>query len=103
MNPTRSKTSMGRVKSGSMMMMRRLDAVDIGAHDTVTMRPGGMHVMLLGLKKPLVANENFPLTLNFAKAGSTTVAVQIGLRAATTDSPAMKHATPAMKHGQQTN
>jgi copper(I)-binding protein len=79
------------VKSGSMMMMRKLDAVDIGVHDTVTMRPGGMHVMLLGLKKPLVANQSFPLTLTFAKAGSTTVTVQIELRAGTTDAPAMKH------------
>jgi copper(I)-binding protein len=91
------------VKSGSMMMMRKLDAVDIGAHDTVTMRPGGMHVMLLGLQKPLVANESFPLTLTFAKAGSTTVTVLVEMRAATTGAPAMKHATPAMKHGKHTN
>ena len=31
--------------------------------------PGGLHVMLMELRKPLAAGKNFPLTLTFEKAG----------------------------------
>lgn len=78
-------------KNGPMMVMRKLQAVEVGAHDTVSMRPGGMHMMLLGLKRPLVAGETFPLALTFAKAGEVTITVPIELRATAADAPAMKH------------
>ena len=87
------------VRSGEMMMMQRLEAVEIGAHGTVNMVPGGMHVMLIGMKKPLIAGESFALTLNFENAGSTVVAVTIEARANSAQMPTMQHAPPAMQHG----
>ena len=38
---------------GGVMRMRPLAAIDIPAGQTVTLSPGGMHIMLLGLTQPL--------------------------------------------------
>ena len=91
------------IHSGSMMMMKRLNAVPIAAHDTVTMAPGGMHVMLVGLKKPLTAGDSFALTLTFDTAGTTVVTVLVEARANRAQMPAMKHAAPSKKHGKATH
>ena len=62
---------------------------------SVVLKPGGYHVMLIDLNKPLKAGETFPLTLVFEKAGniSITVPVQsLGATGATHDGmPGMGH------------
>ena len=40
------------------------------------------HIMLFGLKKPLVAGERFPLSLQFERAGTVQVEVQVEAGAA---------------------
>jgi periplasmic copper chaperone A len=50
---------------GGMMTMRAVDAVDLPAGKTVSLAPGGLHVMLFGLSEPLVAGRKVPLTLEF--------------------------------------
>ena len=57
--------------------MERVDGVAVAAGETVSLEPGGIHVMLMGLKGPLVEGEVFPLTLNFEKAGAITVDVKV--------------------------
>jgi periplasmic copper chaperone A len=52
-------------------------AVDIPAGQTLTLAPNGLHIMLLGLKKPLEIAQTFPLTLTFEKAGTITVDVMV--------------------------
>ena len=66
--------------AGGMMKMRRVHSVEIPAQGEVAFEPGGLHVMLLGLKKPLVAGERFPLVLEFEKAGAVEVSVEITSR-----------------------
>lgn len=63
--------------AGGMATMRPVDGIDVrpGAH--VVLAPGGLHVMLMGLTKALVAGQSFPLTLEFAKSGKQTVSVTI--------------------------
>jgi len=63
---------------GSVMKMRQVDAIDLPAGQTVTLKPGGYHIMLTGLAKPLKDGDTFPLTLTFDKASArdVTVAVQ---------------------------
>jgi copper(I)-binding protein len=39
------------------------------------LKPGGFHVMLIGLKDGLKEGEKFPLKLKFEKAGEVTVQV----------------------------
>ena len=53
---------------------------------TVALKPGGYHVMLLGLKEPLKEGEKLPLTLTFQKAG--TVQVEVNVEAAGAGMPA---------------
>ena len=62
---------------GMVMKMRPLAGVDIPAGQPVTLKPGGQHVMLLGLDAPLREGQTFPLTLTFEKAGTRTVTVAI--------------------------
>jgi copper(I)-binding protein len=54
------------IHQGGMMMMRRIDRIDVPAGKTVALQPGGLHVMLIGLKKPLVPGESVDVTLIFA-------------------------------------
>jgi copper(I)-binding protein len=62
---------------GMVMQMRPLADLDIPAGQPVTLKPGGQHVMLLGLDAPLREGQSFPLTLTFEKAGTRTVTVAI--------------------------
>lgn len=62
---------------GDVMRMRPVDSVEIPAGGTVELKPGGLHIMLIGLKAPLKEGESFPLTLSFAKAGTISVTVPV--------------------------
>jgi copper(I)-binding protein len=58
------------VEDGVMTMRPLDDGLVIPAHGTVTLAPGGFHIMLIDLKAPLVEGEKAPVTLEFEKAGS---------------------------------
>jgi len=60
-----------------MMQMRKLDNVTLSPNDVVKFAPGGKHVMLIGLKKPLKDGEHFSLTLKSADCGSATANVEV--------------------------
>ena len=76
---------------GGIMRMRPVDAVEIAPGEPAMLQPGGLHVMLMGLKAPLVEGETFALTLVFERAGRVEVEVQIE-KATQTEAPAgMKH------------
>lgn len=62
---------------GDIMRMRAIEGVDLPPRETVEFQPGGLHVMLIGLKAALQEGESFPLTLNFAEAGAATVEVKV--------------------------
>ena len=51
---------------GSTMKMREVDKVELPAGKSVKLAPGGYHLMLLELKKPLPAGAAVPLTLFIA-------------------------------------
>ena len=62
---------------GDVMKMRQVDAIDLPAGQTVELKPGGYHLMLMGLKTPLKAGDKLPLTLKFEKAGEVVVTVNV--------------------------
>jgi periplasmic copper chaperone A len=62
---------------GMVMKMRPLAGLDIAAGQPVTLKPGGEHIMLLGLNGPLRDGQSFPLTLTFEKAGAREVTVAV--------------------------
>ena len=62
---------------GDVMRMRQVDAIELPAGQTVELKPGGLHLMFIGLKGPLKVGESFPVTLKFEKAGEVTVQVKV--------------------------
>jgi copper(I)-binding protein len=54
-----------------------VQAVDVPSGSEARLAPGGLHIMLMGLKRPLVEGQQFPLTLSFEQAGPVTVEVAI--------------------------
>jgi copper(I)-binding protein len=75
---------------GSIMKMRRVDSVELSAGATVRFEPGGYHVMLLDLHRPLKEGESIALTLDFEKAGQIEVSVPVVSAGAM--APPSKHA-----------
>lgn len=57
--------------------MRQVESIDLSAHAIVELKPGGLHLMLIGLTKPLREHDSFPLTLTFEHAGSIEVEVYV--------------------------
>ena len=57
--------------------MREVAVLHVDAGQTLEFRPGGMHVMLTGLKKPLVAGTSYELDLLFEVAGPRKVRVEV--------------------------
>jgi periplasmic copper chaperone A len=69
---------------GNVMRMRALpDGLALPAGKTVTLRPGGYHVMLMGLKQQLKAGEKIPFTLTVEDADKTreTISIEAPVRA----------------------
>lgn len=74
---SRSATLHTHVMTGNMMRMRPVDGLPIAPSATLTLKPGGDHLMLMGLRASLKKGGHFPLTLRFEKAGEITVTVTV--------------------------
>ena len=73
---------------GMVMKMRPISGVDIPAGQPVSLKPGGEHIMLMGLNQPLREGQSFPLTLDFEKAGPRMVTVTVEKAGAKGPAPA---------------
>jgi hypothetical protein len=69
------ETTMGE---GDMMQMKPVISIPIPAGGSVELKSGGLHVMLLGLKKPLTSGDKISVTLNFEKAAPVTIEAEVG-------------------------
>jgi periplasmic copper chaperone A len=65
------------VMQDGVMRMRPVEAIEVPAHGEAVLEPGGVHVMLIGLKGPLQEGGSFALTLAFEKAGEVEVMTTI--------------------------
>jgi len=65
------------MQQGEVMRMVALGNIEIQPGKSVALAPGGLHVMLIGLKDKLVEGGSFPLELEFAQAGKVTVSVDV--------------------------
>ena len=61
-----------------VVSMASIDEVKIPAGATVPFAPGGLHIMLKGLKAPLKKGDVVPLTLTFSTSGSIEIRVPVG-------------------------
>lgn len=75
-------------QDGDVLRMRAIEAVDIPADGKVELEPGGIHIMLIGLKAPLFEETVIPLTLTFEKAGTVEIEAVV-------EAPAARAATSA--------
>lgn len=48
-----------------VMEMRAVDAVDVPANRAVSLKPGGFHIMLIKVNKPIAKGDSVPLKLTF--------------------------------------
>lgn len=65
------------VMGGKAMMHPRPRGIELPAGKTVALKPEGLHLMLIGLKKPLKVGETVPVTLKFEKSGEVTVSFAV--------------------------
>jgi copper(I)-binding protein len=64
---------------GNIMRMREVEhGLEIPPGATVKLAPGGLHLMMMGLKGPLKQGTQVPLTLTFEKAGRIDVELAVG-------------------------
>jgi copper(I)-binding protein len=69
--------SMNGMQMSGVMSMQRVPSVTVPAHGSVTLAPGGYHLMAIGLRHDLHPNERFRLQLHFARAGWMSVGVLV--------------------------
>ncbi len=66
---------------GDVMKMRELaDGLPVPAGETVELKPGGYHIMFMGLKGPFVEGETVEVQLTFEKAGEVTIQMPVAAR-----------------------
>lgn len=62
---------------GEVMTMRPIEYVEVPAGGEAQLKPGGMHVMLIGLKHTLNAGDSIDLVLVFENAGRVNVRAEV--------------------------
>jgi len=79
------------VTDGIMRMRALPDGLAIAPGQTVKLAPGGYHIMLIGLKKPLAIGDRVPARLKFEKAGEVKVTFLVGNPPADGTGAGMEH------------
>lgn len=74
---TRIEIHESMIMSGQAMMHPRPGGLSIPAGGGAQLKPGGFHLMMIGLKRPLKTGEHFPVALTFQKAGVVQVDVVV--------------------------
>ncbi len=89
----------GHIRDGEMIRMRPVDGVVVPAGGSAELKPGGFHVMLIGLKGPLFEETTIPLILEFERAGEVSIEAVVESAAARSSSGGDKMNDGKMDHG----
>lgn len=77
-SPVASKVQVHRTEVlDGIARMREVAVLHVDAGQTLEFAPNGMHVMLMGLKEPLVEGQAFEIRMLFEVAGPRTVKVSV--------------------------
>lgn len=69
-SPAVPRVEMHEMKmDGDVMRMREMKAIDLPKGKTVSLEPGGFHIMLMNLPKPIAAGDVIPLILTVESGG----------------------------------
>lgn len=60
-----------------VMVMSRVDGIEVPAQGQTELRPGGLHIMLINLTQDLNPGDTINLTLVFENAGSIQISVPV--------------------------
>ena len=64
-------------RDGEVMKMRQVKALEIPARERYELRPGGAHLMLVDIVRPLKKGDRFTLKLAFERAGELEVELEV--------------------------
>jgi copper(I)-binding protein len=78
--------------SGDVMEMHQLESISLEPGAEVTFEPGGLHIMLIGLKQDLNVGDELGITLQFANYPDIQVSVHVS------DTPASEHENLSNNH-----
>ena len=73
-----------------MMTMQPVESIAVPAGESVELKPGGYHVMLMDLRKPIAAGDKVPITLTIRGPGSKEVKLKVTAEARAPGSDAAK-------------
>ena len=76
----RSEVHSTETDASGISRMQAVPTLEIPAGGSVELKPGGLHVMFMGLDHPLAAGDNVPTTLVFEKAGEVTIDFHVEAR-----------------------
>jgi len=65
------------INDNGVMRMRRVDGIDIPANGVAELKPGGLHIMLIGLHEPLTPDNEITLELTYQDGSSETVTAPV--------------------------
>jgi copper(I)-binding protein len=66
------------VEKDGVATMKPVETLEIPAGGMVELKPGGLHIMLTGLKAPLKMGDMIMLELKFEQAGTVEVMAHVG-------------------------
>ncbi|WP_293448170.1 copper chaperone PCu(A)C [Persephonella sp.] len=68
------------VNQNGVMKMVHVDRLPVPAGKSVVLKPGGYHIMVMGLKKDIKAGDNVKFTLIFEKSGEITIKAPVKMK-----------------------
>ncbi len=73
--PIAAKVMIHATETGTdgVSRMRHIEGLELPAGQVVSLAPGGLHLMLMGVESKLQEGTSFPMTLVFEKAGEIAV------------------------------
>ncbi|MGA8051083.1 MAG: copper chaperone PCu(A)C [Burkholderiales bacterium] len=63
---------------GGVMRMQQVPSLEVPAGGELSLKPGGAHLMFIGVKAPFKTGEKVPVKLRFEKAGDVEVQLDVG-------------------------
>ncbi len=89
----------GHVHDQGVLRMRQVPGLALAPGETIEFQPGGLHLMLIGLARPLVAGTRFMLTLEFESGHAVSVDVPVlqpGMRPPVSESSRLRESKGSM-------
>lgn len=60
-----------------VMTMHPVESIEVPAKGQVELKPGGLHIMLIGITRDLAAGEKVKISLDFEKAGEIQIEAEV--------------------------